>query len=80
MDPAEADDRTERFNKRGRLFFVINAPPTTSLPTVRFSEKKDVVFIPLAKESKMQEKVVTWNTVSAILDCVAISFIARRLD
>ena len=80
MDPAEADVRTERFDKRGRLFFVMNAPQTAAPPTVRFAEKKDVVFIPSAKEFTMQEKVDTWHTVSAILYCVATYFIARWLD
>ena len=80
MDPAEADVRTERFDKRGRLFFAMNAPPTAAPPTVRFAEKKDVVFIPSAKEFTIQEKVDTWHTVSAILYCVATYFIARWLD
>ena len=80
MGPAEADDRTKRFNKRGRLFFAMNSPPTAAPPTVRFAEKKDVVFIPSAKEFTMQEKVDTWHTVSVILDCVATSFIASWLD
>ena len=82
-DPAEAEVRPERRSKHRRCVPVVarrhaTISPLVSTRSVRFKTKRDVRFVPSAREFAAEEKAATWFTVSVIDGALCDYRISRR--